>query len=71
MSNQNQPRPDDGIPSFEPWLGVASASLVPAALALFLPPVFLIPLIVATVGLFALSLAMWWRQGRSRQGAEP
>lgn len=61
---------DDGIPTFEPWLGVASAALVPAALSLFVPAIFLIPLIVATVALIATSLVMWWRQDSRRQGAE-
>lgn len=71
MHNDQQSRNIDGIPTFEPWLGVAAAALIPAALALFLPAVFLVPLIVATVGLFALSLVMWWRQSRPQQGAEP
>jgi len=46
-------------------------SLVPAFLALFLPPLFLVPLIVATAGMFAWSGVMWWRQSVRRQGAEP
>ena len=71
MRNDQQLRHDDGIPTFEPWLAVAAGALVPAALALFLPAGFLVPLIVATVALFALSLAMWWRQDAPRRGAEP
>ena len=70
MSNNPQLH-DDGVPTFEPWLGVAAAALVPAALGLFLPPAFLVPLIIATVALFAASLVMWWRQSNRRQGAEP
>ena len=70
MSNNPQLQ-DDGVPTLEPWLSVAAGALVPAALALFLPPVFLVPLIIATVALFAASLVMWWRQSNRRQGAEP
>ncbi|HEY6829075.1 MAG TPA: hypothetical protein VI259_19580 [Gemmatimonadaceae bacterium] len=69
--NQQHLQPDDGIPTFEPWLGVASAALVPAALSLFVPASFLIPLIVATVALIAASLVMWWRQDSRRRGGEP
>ena len=68
--SKNPQLQDDGIPTFEPWLGVAAGGLVPAALALFLPPAFLVPLIVATVALFAASVVMWWRQSNRRQGAE-
>ena len=70
MSNNPQLH-DDGIPTFEPWLAVAAGGLVPAALALFLPPTFLVPLIVATIALFAASLVMWRRQSNRRQGAQP
>lgn len=70
MHNDQQLQNDDGIPRFEPWLAVAAAALLPATLSLFLPAVFLVPLIVATAALFALSLVMWWRQGGRRQGAE-
>ena len=70
MSNNAQLQ-DDGIPTFEPWLAVAAGALVPASLALFLPPAFLVPLIIATAALFAASLMMWWRQSNRRQGAEP
>jgi hypothetical protein len=70
MHNDQQLRQDDGIPTFEPWLAVAAAALIPAVLLLFLPSMFLIPLIVATVAMFALSLTMWWRQDARRRGAE-
>lgn len=70
MSNNQQIQHDDGIPTFEPWLAVAASALIPAALALFLPATFLVPLIVSTVALFALSLVMWRRQSVKRQGAE-
>jgi hypothetical protein len=71
MSNHQQQLSDDGIPGFEPWLGVAAASLVPAALALFVPAAFLVPLIAATVGLITLSGVMWWRQSNRPPEAEP
>jgi hypothetical protein len=64
MSNKQQGPHNDGIPSFEPWLGVAAAALVPAALSLFVPSTLLVPLIVATVALIVTSLVMWWRQER-------
>jgi len=67
MRNDQQSQNTDGIPTFEPWLGVAAGALVPAALGLFLPAAFLIPLIVATVGLFAASGVMWWRQSRRQE----
>ena len=69
--NPQHAQRDDGIPTFEPWLGVASAALVPAALSLFVPASFLFPLIVTTVALIATSLVMWWRQDSRRRGAEP
>ena len=70
MRNNQQLRQDDGIPTFEPWLAVAAGALVPAVLLLFLPGTFLVPLIVATVAMFAISLAMWWRQDTRQRGAE-
>lgn len=70
MHNNQQLDKDDGIPSFEPWLAVAAGALVPSALSLFLPSTFLVPLIIATVAMFALSLVMWRRQRGSGQGAE-
>ena len=70
MHNYQQLRQDDGIPTFEPWLAVAAAALIPAVLLLFLPSMFLIPLIVATVAMLAISLTMWWRQAARRRGAE-
>ncbi len=69
--NQQHVQHDDGIPTFEPWLGVASAALVPAALSLFVPATYLIPLIVTTVALIATSLVMWRRQDSRRRGARP
>ena len=71
MPENSQFTRDDDVPTFEPWLAVAASALIPAALALFLPPTFLVPLIVATLGLFALSLLMWRRQSMKRRGAEP
>ena len=71
MRNDHQLHHDDGIPTFEPWLAVAAGALVPAFLALFLPPAFLVPLIVATAGMFAWSGVMWRRQSVRRRGAEP
>jgi len=52
-------------------IGVAAAALIPAALSLLLPATFLVPLIIATIATFALSLVMWWRQTVRRRGAEP
>jgi hypothetical protein len=71
MRNDQQLQQDDGIPTFEPWLGVAAAALIPAGLTLFLPATFLVPLIMATIATFALSLVMWRRQTVRRRGAEP
>ena len=71
MRNDQNLQLNDRIPTFEPWLAVAAAALIPAALLLFLPATFLIPLIVATGAMFALSLTMWWRQDARRRGAEP
>jgi hypothetical protein len=70
MSEDQQIQHDDGIPGFEPWLGVAAAALVPAALSLFVPAAFLVPLIIATVALIVTSLVMWRRQESSRRGGE-
>ena len=70
MSENQQIQPDNGIPSFEPWLGVAAAALVPAALSLFVPAAFLVPLIIATVALIVTSLVMWRRQDSRRRGGE-
>ena len=62
---------NNDTPRFEPWLGVMGSSFVPAAAAVFVPPVFLVPLIVLTALLFGASLAMLWRQSiRSREAGK-
>jgi len=57
----------DDIPRFEPWVGVLAASLVPAALTLYLPGEYLIPLIVGTGVLFLASLLMLRRQSNQKR----
>jgi hypothetical protein len=53
---------DDGLPRFEPWLGIMASAFIPVLIALFVHPRFLMPLIVATVGLFVAGLVMLRRQ---------
>lgn len=61
MSNYENPH-DDDIPRFEPWLGVSASALGPVIVALFLPSIYVIPLIAVAAGLFAAGLVMLRRQ---------
>jgi hypothetical protein len=56
--------PEYDIPRYEPSLGVIALCVVPAVASVFLPPPFLIPMIAATVALFATGLLMLRRQNR-------
>lgn len=58
---------DHDIPRFEPWLGIMASSLLPVFIALFLPARFFLPLVGATVALFAAALVLL----RRHPGGEP
>lgn len=58
--------PHEDIPRYEPWLGVALLSVVPAAAIFFLPAAFLWPLIGLTGAIFAVSFVLLLRQERRR-----
>ena len=60
----------DDSPRFEPWLGVLASSVVPEIIAMYLPPPFFIPAIIATAGLFLTGLLMLRRQTQRRLLAE-
>ena len=57
MSNQS-PKPSDDMPRIERWLVVATASLVPLAVAVFMPPALQIALWLAGGALLVGGLAM-------------
>jgi len=61
MSNYQNPH-DDDIPRFEPWLGVTASAVGPVIVALYLPSIYVIPLIAVSVVLFAAGLIMLRRQ---------
>ena len=58
---------DDGIPRFEPWLGVMAVALLPAILTVLLPGQYLIPLVTVAAALFTASLLMLRRQTQRRR----
>lgn len=68
MSNQkhhpvdHHTRHDDDIPRFEPWLGVMASSVVPVMIALYVHSRLFMPLVVAAVVLFLVSVVMLRRQ---------
>jgi hypothetical protein len=66
MSNHEISR-DDDLPRVDPWLGVTGSSFIPVAIALYLPPSFLIPLTVCSCLLFGAGMIMLRRQTRHRE----
>jgi uncharacterized membrane protein YfcA len=71
MSNYENHHADD-VPRFESWLVVMASSFVPATVALYLPPKYLVPLVTMTAVLFAAGLFMLRRQTlrRARERGE-
>jgi hypothetical protein len=71
MSEQSS-HSDQDIPRFEPWVAVIGSSIIPVVASVYLPSVFLVPLIVSSVVLFALGLFLLHRQTvrQSRPDAE-
>lgn len=67
--SQNTHDDHDGIPRFEPWIGVMGASFVPAVAMLYLPPAYLEVLVVLTAALFTGGLLM--KRARSARRDEP
>ncbi len=56
---------NDDVPRFEPWLGVLVASLVPVAVGIAVPSIF-IPSAITTGVLFVTSLVMLKVQSAKR-----
>jgi hypothetical protein len=68
-TRSDSPSREHEAPRYEPWLGVASASLVPSILLFVLPPVFVVPMMASAGALLAAGIVMLVRhEGRSRRG---
>jgi len=64
--NSHYQNGDDDGPRSEPWLGVMATSIVPLVIAANVHGRYLVPLVVATIGLFVAGLVMLRRQTTRR-----
>jgi hypothetical protein len=70
MTDTTRIRPDEDIPSLEPWVLTLFSVFIPIALG-FAFPRFIWPFISLSVGIFALSMVMLARQERAKKRAAP
>ncbi len=66
MSDEFSRHDNDDVPRFEPWVGMLFASLVPVAIGVAVPSLF-VPLSIVTGVLFVASMVMLKAQA-GRQG---
>lgn len=69
MSNHVQHHHSDDMPRVEPWLVVAALSLVPLAVAIFVPPAMQLALWIAGAALLVIGVAMGAMRRRRRPDA--